>query len=132
MTEALTTLFPVAVFLVVVAVVVLGVRLNLHLGQGSTSAGPLEIDRGEPPGQEATPWELNAIEHQLRTAVAPGTGSVRRYDLTATINRLSASAGLNRPEDQLPITADEDDLTAAVARLEQRLGLAPLGESTDR
>ncbi|MEL7156364.1 MAG: hypothetical protein AAFN30_07170 [Actinomycetota bacterium] len=102
----LVDLFPLLVLLAALLVAFLALRLHRHLGQASYSAGPLEVLPPEPPGQEATPWELRAIEAQLDMVTHPGTGVVRRYDLTATINRLSASAGLVGSEYELPITAN--------------------------
>lgn len=126
MIDVLLDLFPLLVVLAALLVVYLGLRLHRHLGQGSYSAGPLVVRPADPPGQEPIPWELRAIDTQLRVVTNPGVAVVRRYDLTATINRLSASAGLSGSEYQLPITATEADLEAAVARIEERLDLPPL------
>ena len=127
MTDLLIDGFPVLVMVAVLTVGILGFQLRRHLGSGAYSAGPLDVAAPDPPGQEETPWELAAIDQQLRisdTAAAPAL--TRRYDLTATINRLSASAGLASPEEQLSITASMSDIEAAVARIEERLGLGPL------
>lgn len=132
MISLLLDLFPYVAGLGALLVVFLGLRLHRHLGQGSYSAGPLEVQAPEPPGQEATPWELRAIDDQLTMVTHPGSEVVRRYDLTATINRLTASAGLVGDEYQLPITATEAQLEAAVARIEERLDLPQLSEGPPR
>ncbi|MEM9131447.1 MAG: hypothetical protein AAF962_06480 [Actinomycetota bacterium] len=131
MIDLLLDLVPLAVFIAALAVAFLAIRLQRHLGNGPYSAGPLEVQKPDPPGQEATPWELKAIDDQLTLLERP-SGVVRRYDLTNTINRLSTAAGLHGPGHELPITATSADLYAAVSRIEQRLDLPPLEEYRHR
>lgn len=126
MTDLLLEGFPLLVLLGALLIVFLGLQLHRHLGQGSYSAGPLEVQPAIPPGQEPTPWELKAIDDQLVMLTDPDVGVVRRYDLTATINRLSASAGLVGSEYELAVTATEAELEAAVARIEEVLDLPPI------
>lgn len=132
MISFLLELFPIVVLLGALMVVYFGLRLHRHLGESSFSAGPLDVQRAESPGQEATPWELKAIDDQLTMLRDPSGGVVRRYDLNATIDRLSASAGLVGSEYELPITATEADLEAAVARIEEGLNLPPIQEGPHR
>lgn len=126
MASWLATIFPALVVLTVVASAALAVRLERKMSRAAHSAGPAQTEQPRPPGQEKTPWELNAIEDQLRLTTHPGGAAVPRYDLTATLNRLLSAAGFSEPNQQLAITANEAQLSAAVTRLEEHLGLAPI------
>ena len=132
MTDLIVQAFPLLVVAVVITVLVLAVRLDRRLSRGSYSAGPRERLQPSPPGQERSPWELQAIEDQLRTVVTPHAPVVRHYDLTATVNRLTTAAGLHEPHHQLPITATEADLAVAITRIEHQLALPPLTEGSNR
>ncbi len=125
MIELIVSYFPLIAVVLIIGVVGLAFRLHRRLGQGAYSAGPPELDSPTPPGQERSPWELEAIQNQLHALAATGAPVVRRYDLTATVNRLTVSAGLTDPQDQLPITASEAELAAAITRIEDQLGLPP-------
>ncbi|MGF1598725.1 MAG: hypothetical protein ACFCVK_17655 [Acidimicrobiales bacterium] len=129
MIDTLLALFPLFVLAAAVAAVVLAVRLDRRMSRAATSAGPVEMERARPPGQEQTPWELQAIDDQLHLAHSGGPSAVPRYDLTATVNRLLQAAGLDQPGDQLPPNADPAQLAAAISRIEERLGLGPLTTS---
>jgi len=124
-TDQLATAFPFLVVGAVVVVLVLALRLDRRLSRGAYSAGPWETERPTPPGQERTPWELKAIDDQLILATGAGGAAVPRYDLTATVNRLITAAGLP-PREQLPLSANLQDLSAAIGLIEDRLGLPPL------
>ena len=108
----------------------LAFRLKRRLDRSAYSAGPIEIPRPKPFGQEVTPWELRSIENQLRLLVNHGSPAVPRYDLTATVNRLVVAAGMTDAKDQVPVTANEAQLAAAISRIEQQLGLPPLTEGS--
>ena len=129
--EFLVRLFPVLAGLALLITAVLAFRLNRRMSRAAYSAGPLEIPRPKPAGQEPTPWELRAIDGQLRL-LNHGSTPVPRYDLTATVNRLVVAAGFNDGRDQLPMTADHAQLAAAITRIEHRLELPPLTEGTHR
>jgi hypothetical protein len=126
--ERLVDLFPVLVVAATVVVLILALRLDRRLGRGAYSAGPLEPEPATPAGVERTPWELKAIDDQLMLASGIGGATVPRYDLTATVNRLIAAAGLP-PHDELPVSAELNELAAAITLIEQRLGLPPLIDS---
>jgi hypothetical protein len=129
--QTLFELFPLLVVIGVLIVVVGALRLDRRMSRGAYSAGPTEVPRPDPAGQAAVPWELRAIEDQLRMASAQSSQAVPRYDLTATVNRLLTAAGLTDPRHQLPVTATEAELAAAVTKIEQQLGLPPLHGGTD-
>ncbi len=116
--------FPILAIAALVSVLALAFRLSRRIDRGPTSAGPVETEPVTPPGQEPSPWELRAIDDQLRRLVRPEPG-VRRSDLTATVNRLITAAGLPAHDQLLP-GADLNQLAAAVTRIEDRLGLPPL------
>lgn len=116
------SLFP---FVVVVAGLVLAFfvfRLNRRLGRGAQSAGPRDVIRPEQVGLQRTPWELQAIDDQLRLA----PNSRARTDLVHTINRLTKAAGETDPAFLLPPNATDAHIAGVVDRLELRLELPPL------
>lgn len=123
--DQLEIAFPVLVVVAVVVLLVLALRLDRRLSRGAYSAGPWETERPKPPGQERTPWELKAIDDQLILATGAGGAAVPRYDLTATVNRLITAAGLP-PREQLPLSANLQELSTAIGLIEDRLGLPPL------
>jgi hypothetical protein len=125
MIAPLAQLFPLLAVVAVVLVLILALRLDRRLSRGAYSAGPADIERPSPPGQERIPWELKAIDDQLTLASGGGGAAIPRYDLTATVNRLISAAGLPS-QDQLPLSADLNQLTAAIGLIEQRLGLPVL------
>ena len=131
-TELLIDLFPVIVVIGVVVVFIAALRLDRRMSRGAHSAGPAEVPRPTPVGQEQVPWELRSIEDQVRVMSRSATTAVPRYDLTATVNRLMAASGLTDPRDQLPVTASEADLVIAVSKIERRLGLAPIVTEENR
>ncbi len=123
----LTTLFPL---LVVVATLVLGVfviRLDQKLSRGSRSAGPRETTRPKQVGLQKTPWELRAIDDQLRAA----SNRQARADLANTINRLSRAAGIDDPAFMLNQQANDNMISGVIATLEERLDLPPLTYQPD-
>lgn len=118
----LPTLFPL---LVVLATLVLGIfviRLDQKLSRGSQSAGPRETIRPKQVGLQQTPWELRAIDDQLRAA----SNRQARADLTNTINRLSKAAGIDDPAFMLTHEANDNMISGVIATLEERLDLPPL------
>ncbi|MGI9616221.1 MAG: hypothetical protein ACR2QO_25120 [Acidimicrobiales bacterium] len=125
MVDLLVSAFPLIAGGVAVIVLVLAVRLDRKLSRGAYSAGPRDPERPAPPGQKRTPWELQAIEDQLQLMRTQSGRAVPRYDLNATVNRLIVAARLDDQDYQLPITADEAEIGAAVSRIEDRLGLDP-------
>ncbi len=132
MTDLLIDLFPLFVIVGTMSLFFAALRLDRRMSRGAHSAGPTEAPRPAPVGQEQVPWELRSIENQLRSVPIRTTGAVPRHELTATVNRLMMASGLTNPLDQLPITATEADMTRAVAKMETRLGLAPLAPEESR
>jgi hypothetical protein len=128
MIDRLIELFPLVAVVAVVVVLMLALRLDRRLSRGAFSAGPMDIERSRPAGQERTPWELLAIDDQLVLATGSAGPAVPRYDLTATVNRLITAAGLPAHH-QLPITANLDQLATAISHIEDRLGLPPLADA---
>ena len=126
--EFLVRFFPLLAVLALVVIGFLALRLDRRMSRSAYSAGPIDVPRPKPVGQEPTPWELQAIDDQLRLVINHGSAAVPRYDLTATVNRLVAAAGLSDKGAQLPITANEAQLAAAIAQIEHRLELPPLTE----
>ena len=124
-TDQLAAAFPLLVVVAVVLLLVLALRLDRRLSRGAYSAGPWETEHPTPPGQERTPWELKAIDDQLTLASGAGGAAVPRYDLTATVNRLVTASGLSANH-QLPLSANLQELSAAIGQIEHRLGLPPL------
>lgn len=118
--------FPLLVLIALVPIILLAVRLERRISRTPDSAGPAETVQARPPGQQTTPWELKAIEDQLIIARQRTGAGVPRYDLTGTVNRLITAAGFDQPGDELPLAASEAQLSAAIARIEERLELPPL------
>jgi hypothetical protein len=116
----LASLFPLLVFLVGVVLAFFVYRLNNRLGRGAQSAGPRHVLRPAQAGLQRTPWELQAIDDQLRLPA----NSRSRTDLVNTINRLSKAAG--EPDLLLGSDASNQYIAAVLDRLEQRLDLPPL------
>jgi hypothetical protein len=130
--DLLLTLFPLFVVLGMLGVFLAALRLDRRMSRGAHSAGPAEVPRPTPAGQEQVPWELRSIEDQVRLVSRSATTAVPRYDLTATVNRLITASGLTDPWDQLPVTASEADLVAAISKIERQLGLAPIVTEENR
>ncbi|MCP3992992.1 MAG: hypothetical protein GY724_28275 [Actinomycetia bacterium] len=126
MTDLLVDLFPLFVIIGILVVFLTAARLDRRMSRGAHSAGPAEVPRPTPAGQEQVPWELRSIEDQVQLVSTHTTSAVPRYDLTATVNRLMTASGLTDPRDQLPMTASEADLATAITKIEARLELAPL------
>ena len=126
MVDSIIAVFPFLAGAMALLVLALAVRLDRQMSRGAYSAGRREPERPPPPGQARTPWELQAIEDQLQLMRLHHGRAVPRYDLNATVNRLIVAARLDSSEYQLPITADEALLAAAVTRIEGRLGLSPI------
>lgn len=120
-------LFPVFVVLFVVGLLALLYRLDRRLSRGSLNPGPREPVRAEPPGLLQTPWELQAIDDQLRGY----PGDRHRTDLIKTVNRLITASGIAGPEAQLPFDAADHEIELVVTELERRLELGPLMPSND-
>ena len=78
--------------------------------------------RPVPPGLLPTPWELRAIDEQLRGR----PGDRHRTDLVKTVNRLIGSAGIREPAARLPFDATDHEIELVMAELERRLELGPL------
>ena len=117
-----TGIFPVLVGLVLVALAALLYRLDRRLSRGSLSPGPREPVLPDPPGLLPTPWELEAIDDQLRGR----PGDRHRTDLVKTVNRLIASSGLRDPATKLPFDATDHEIQRVMVELERRLELDPL------
>ncbi|MDH3682866.1 MAG: hypothetical protein OEV40_23280 [Acidimicrobiia bacterium] len=126
MSGQLVGAFPLLVAAAVVTVVVLIVRLDRRMSRGAHSAGARHREPPTHPGQRPTPWELQTLDDQLQLGRARMSTGVPRSDVTATVNRLLMAAGFDDARDHLPLAADEAQLAAAVTRIEERLGLAPL------
>lgn len=120
--SALTALFPVLVFLATVALVVFAIRLDRRLSRGSQSAGPREVMQPEQVGLQRTPWELKALDDQVRS----GANRQARHDLVQTINRLTTAAGITDPAYRLDTNANDHMIANVISLLEQRLELPPL------
>ncbi len=130
MTDLFPTIFPFLAIGIMIGIFVLFVRLDRRMSRGAHSAGAREPERPRPTGQERTPWELKAIEDQLMMTRHQAAPAVSRYDLTATVNRLVSAAGLDNPDDQLQLTANETRLAEAITRIEKRIGLPPIDQNT--
>ncbi len=120
--DGLVFAFAPVVAIAVLILLALLLRLDRRLSRGSLSAGPREPLRAEPPGLLQTPWELQAIDDQLRGL----PGDRHRADLVKTINRLIDAGGITEPGARLPFDARDHEIETVVAELERRLELAPL------
>lgn len=118
----LATLFPWLVALAAILLIVLAIRLDRRVSRGSQSAGPREVPRPEPLGLQQTPWELQALDDQVK--VPPRTSA--RRELIHTVNRLTEAAGVTDPRYVLAPDAGDDAVTAVILHLEQRMELPPL------
>jgi hypothetical protein len=114
--------FPLLVVLATIVLAILLFRLDRRLSRGALNAGPRDPVTAEPPGLLRTPWELRAIDDQLRSS--PGTRN--RADLVKTINRLITAAGMTEPAARLPFDATDHEIATVMAELERRLELGPL------
>ena len=113
--------FPLLVFLATLLLAFFAIRLSRRLSRGSQSAGPREVVRPQQVGLQQTPWELSAIDEQLRS----GWNARGRIDLVTTVNRLTTAAGLHDPALQLPTNASDEHISRVVAHLEHHLELTP-------
>lgn len=120
--SGLAGVFPVLVVIVLLALLALLVRLDRRMSRGSLNPGPREPVRPDPPGLLPTPWELQAIDQQLRGL----PGDRHRTDLVKTVNRLIGSAGIRDEAARLPFDATDAEIDSAMAELERRLELGPL------
>ena len=94
-------------------------RLNRRVSRGSRSAGPRTVEPPSPAGLTATPWELEAIDLQLRSP----KDSVARRDLVATDNRLITASRDRTDLAPIPLDATNDVIERVVDTLESRLDL---------
>ncbi len=120
--ETVASLFPLLVFLTGLVLALLVFRLNRRLSRGAQNAGPRYVLRPEQAGLQRTPWELRAIDDQIRLT----PNSRARTDLVNTINRLTKAAGEPDPAYLLAPNATDAHIAAVVDRLELRLELPPL------
>lgn len=120
--SGLTSAFPVLVAVAMVVMLVLLVRLERRVSRGSLSPGPREPVEAKPPGLLATPWELRAIDEQLRGL----PGDRHRSDLVKTVNRLITSSGIRDETIRLPFDATDAEIETVIAELERRLELGQL------
>ncbi len=119
--------FPLLVGIVLVGLLALLFRLDRRLSRGSLGPGPREPVRPDPPGLLATPWELQAIDEQLRGR----PGDRHRSDLVKTVNRLISSAGIRDETARLPFDATDHEIQNVIAELERRLELEPFRSDPD-
>ncbi|MDH3299071.1 MAG: hypothetical protein OES24_01035 [Acidimicrobiia bacterium] len=110
---------PAIALLAAIGMTILLVRLNRRVSRGSRSAGPRTVEPPNPAGLTATPWELEAIDLQLRS---PKDSAARR-DLVATVNRLITASRDRTDLAPMPLDASNDDIERVVAILESRLDL---------
>ncbi len=115
----LADLLPLIGTLTVIGLAVLLLRLNRRISRGSRSADPRTVEPPSPPGLTATPWELEAIDLQLRSP----RKSVARQDLVATVNRLITASRDRTDLAPIPLDASNDDIERIVEVLESRLDL---------
>ncbi len=113
-----------------IGLTILLIRLNRRISRGSRSAGPRIVEPPNPPGLAATPWELEAIDLQLRSA----TETVARRDLVSTVNRLITASRDRVDLAPIPPNASNDDIERVINVLESQLdlddhrsGLTPTG-----
>lgn len=120
--DLLISLFPLLVVVATLALIVFVIRLDQRLSRGSQSAGPRDTVRPKQVGLQQTPWELQALDDQVRAT----SNHQARQDLTQTINRLTRAAGIDDPA-YLLNPGDNDYMIAGVIEaLERRLELPPL------
>lgn len=121
--SAVASLGPFLAFVALIVIVLLMIRLGRRVSRGSESAGPRHTERPTPVGLRRTPWEVEAIDRQLRSR----RDSPARRDLVATVNRLSAAAlqhgAITEQIPKLPIDADNERIASVMARLESRMEL---------
>lgn len=110
---------PAIALLAAVGLTILLIRLNRRVSRGSRSAGPRTVEPPSPAGLTATPWELEAIDLQLRSP----RDSVARRDLVATVNRLITASRDRTDLAPIPLDASNDDVERVVEVLESRLDL---------
>lgn len=120
--ETLASLFPWLVVLATAALGIFAFRLNRRLSRGAQSAGPRDVVRPDQVGLQRTPWELTAIDDQIRVPA----NTRARNDLVNTINRLTRAAGVTDPNFLLPPHASDTMIEAVIDHLERRLELGPL------
>lgn len=118
---ALAELLPLIWFLGACGLLALMIRLSRRVSQTSRTAGPRETPRPDPVGLTATPWELEAIDLQLRAPM----DSLARRDLVATVNRLITASRDRAKLAPLPLTASNTEIDRVVAELESKLDLGP-------
>ncbi len=118
----LATLFPWLVVLASLILAILAIRLDRRVSRGSQSAGPREVPHPEPVGLQRTPWELQALDEQVRVQ----RGTAARRELIHTVNRLTEAAGVTDQRYVLHPDAGDDAVTAVILHLEQRMELPPL------
>ncbi len=119
----LASAFPLLVTVATLVLAFFALRLDRRLSRGSKSAGPREPMRPEQVGLQRTPWELKALDDQVRA----GANRQARQDLVMTVNRLTTAAGITDPAYILDSNANDHMIANVIAMLEQRLELAPLG-----
>ncbi len=117
----LADLLPFVIGLAAVGLIILLVRLNRRVSRGSRSAGPRRVDPPNPAGLTATPWELEAIDLQLRSPKK----SAGRRDLVATVNRLITASRDRTELAPIPLDATNDDIERVIEVLESHLDLRP-------
>jgi len=110
---------PLIAVVALIGLTLLLTRLNRRVSRGSRSAGPRSVEAPRPPGLTATPWELEAIDLQLRS---PANSTARR-DLVATVNRLIAAGRDRNDLVPIPLDASNADIERVVEALESRLDL---------
>lgn len=116
---AVADALPALAVLAGIGLTILLVRLNKRVSRGSRSAGPRTVEPPSPAGLTATPWELEAIDLQLRSP----TDSVARRDLVATVNRLITASRDRADLAPIPLDASNHDVERVIEILESRLDL---------
>ena len=124
----LAAALPLVAVIAVIGLTLLLLRLNRRVSRGSRSAGPRRVEPPNPAGLTATPWELEAIDLQLR---APKT-SIARSDLVATVNRLITASRDRTKLTPIPLDASNDDIERVIEVLESRLDLGGSTPAADR
>lgn len=123
---AVADALPAITLLAAIGLSILLLRLNQRISRGSRSAGPRTVEPPSPAGLTATPWELEAIDLQLRSPM----DSVARRDLVATVNRLITASRDRTDLAPIPLDASNRDVERVVEVLESRLDLGH--HQTDR